>query len=735
MNAVHELDANRAFATASLTSVFSGLSIGTDAIFYTDNYGINAGWIRVLRTSRTDLVFGPGLGNLATSGRAFAYFNNTGVSSDKVLVTSDGGFTWEDAPDPNPFDFSPAPNEAISAESIRSSSLLYYGGDKGHVSVSTNGGNSWTILPRDFGDDIDEFDFTSYPSAFNPAVLFVGAEDSDNKNKVWITGDYGLTFSQVGDAPWGTGDGTIDLHIGGYDPATGTGHLIVVTGGATAVDDVWRLQMPTGNWTPLNLGVAWTSSDMIPAAGAGDGQVLMLWQNSTDGGPKFFYTFNAFTGNPALMKPISGADPGRNLLLELPPPPVPSAITLSTAFTLPGLTRQFVASNRIMELTLTGAFATKPAPTIPANGAVVPSNLGVNGIPAVLRWGAVEGADTYQVRIGLQPDLSDAIALGRGVVNDPLITSPQAILDAQRYALISGSVYYWQVQVQSAGGMPVEEGPWSDTKLFGVVPAAAGGVGGKNLTIRAGVTSATSIDLSWDQGGAQAGYQVRRFDIVAGTDAIIGGTLPQGATSLSDPTAVSGSLYCYVVLPVDAANAILGISDLECAMAGLQGGAPVPGHFGLRLNQSTVTTLSWDAPVGGADGYIPVVIPLDGSPVVNVSLDSTVRAVSRAEPGGRSTCYVLAAVQGVSFGSTNLLCGLPGFATLAAPSTGVAPGASPTAAPGRAGARPTTYTLRQLKERFQAATVDLRRGASAMQERAKQTVEKARPKGPGAVRN
>ena len=448
VSSMSELDGLKAFATVSVSSI--------DAVFYTDNYGPGAGWVRVLRTSRTDLSFGPGFGDMATTGKAFARFNSTGTTTDKVLVTTNSGMTWDDAAAPDPFANGPVANENLSAWSPRSASLVYYGGDKGHVAVTTDGAASWTVLAKDFGEDIDELDFTS-----DPAVFFVTGEDTDTTNKVWMTKDSGGTFTQVGAAPWGTGDGAINLDITGYNATTNTGYLLVMTSGATSTDEVYRLKMPDGAWEDLDLDVSWTDSNVFATPGVGDGVILVLYQNTADGGPLLFYTNVPFTGDSSKMTPTSGSDPAQNLMLELPGAPLTTATSMSTAKTLPGATTQFIASNRVMEMTLPATFTKGITATGPINNISVASNIGTEGVPATFRWSAIPGADLYSIRIGTDAVLSDATVIGTSTSNQFIVTSGV-------YSLIAGSSYYWQASVQSVDDVTDLESPWSPVASFRV---------------------------------------------------------------------------------------------------------------------------------------------------------------------------------------------------------------------------------------------------------------------------
>ncbi len=183
-----------------------------------------------------------------------------------------------------------------------------------------------------------------------------------------------------------------------------------------------------------------------------------------------------------------------------------------------------------------------------------------------------------------------------------------------------------------------------------------GSVGGKNLRITTG-----SIDLGWDAGSVQTGYTLLRYNTsTAATDLI---ALAAPATAYSDAAAANGVVYCYV-LAATGPSGLLGLSDLLCAMAGQQSGAVIPGAFTLALNQTATATLTWTPPAdGGAESYLLVRIPLDGSPVDNVVLGggatSTTQAVTAA-----GACFQLVAYRGAGFGISDVLCGVPGISTL-----------------------------------------------------------------------
>jgi hypothetical protein len=98
-------------------------------------------------------------------------------------------------------------------------------------------------------------------------------------------------------------------------------------------------------------------------------------------------------------------------------------------------------------------------------------------------------------------------------------------------------------------------------------------------------------------------------------------------------------------------------------MAGAAGGSTAPVDFTLALNQSATATMTWSPPAGGADSYLLVRIPLDGSPIDNVSLGGGATSSAQAVvPAG--TCFQLVAYRGADFGTSDVLCGVPGIVTL-----------------------------------------------------------------------
>ncbi|MSQ10319.1 MAG: hypothetical protein EXR52_04860 [Dehalococcoidia bacterium] len=180
--------------------------------------------------------------------------------------------------------------------------------------------------------------------------------------------------------------------------------------------------------------------------------------------------------------------------------------------------------------------------------------------------------------------------------------------------------------------------------------------GGKNLKMTTG-----SIDLSWTGGNAQAGYTLLQYNTSTGVATLI--SLAANATSYSDTAAANGVMYCYVLVPTSSDGAPLGLSDLLCGMAGMEGGDAIPSGFALTLEQTANATMTWTAPAGGATSYLLVRIPLDGSPVTSVALPGAAVTSTQAVVAA-GTCFQLLAYQGVVFGNSDVLCVLPGVSTL-----------------------------------------------------------------------
>lgn len=204
-------------------------------------------------------------------------------------------------------------------------------------------------------------------------------------------------------------------------------------------------------------------------------------------------------------------------------------------------------------------------------------------------------------------------------------------------------------------GVPRPQGPGCDLGAFESALDSSV-TGGKSLRI----TSASLAELSWHTGGRQSGYTLVRYNTVSGIADLV--SLPSAATSHSDTASFPNLITCYI-LAATGSSGLLGLSDLECALAGMAAGTVIPSGFTLALKQTTNASLSWSPPAGGADGYALVRIPLDGSAVVITPLAGA--ATSAMEPAGPAgACFQLAAYRDSGLGYTDILCGVPGISTL-----------------------------------------------------------------------
>jgi hypothetical protein len=173
------------------------------------------------------------------------------------------------------------------------------------------------------------------------------------------------------------------------------------------------------------------------------------------------------------------------------------------------------------------------------------------------------------------------------------------------------------------------------------------------------------VDLTWASGSGQTGYVIARL-----TDGLWtvppGGLLGPAETSYRDATVIPG-LHCYVVLPLGTNPQAL--SDLECAQVGFHTPTGAPRGFTLRLNQSSTASLTWDAPIDSPPGA-----PTDG--YLLVTLGSDARSLSATETSAAlpmlgAGCYVLGTTSGGAItGYSDILCGIPGLATVSSAAAG-----------------------------------------------------------------
>ncbi len=343
---------------------------------------------------------------------------------------------------------------------------------------------------------------------------------------------------------------------------------------------------------------------------------------------------------------------------------VNSTVSGNTAFEGAGLFTDGGATG-IVNTTIAANTATTGGGLRQRDGAVTLSNalLGDNT--------ATTGADCFgPVITGTHPNFMETTAacvvtgtapltgapLLGALANNGGLTQTHALL-AGSPALHSGSAAVCSaapVSAQDQRGTVRPQGPGCDLGAFEL--AAAPVAGGKNLKIATG-----SIDLSWTGGTAQTGYTLLQYNTSTAAANLI--PLAAGLTSYSDAAAVNGVMYCYVLVPTGPGGA-LGLSDLLCGMAGIEIGTVIPNAFALMLGGTANATVTWAAPAGGADSYLLQRIPLDGSPITNVALGggatTTAQAVTTA-----GTCFQLIAFKGAGFGTSDVLCGVPGVSTLA----------------------------------------------------------------------
>jgi hypothetical protein len=182
-------------------------------------------------------------------------------------------------------------------------------------------------------------------------------------------------------------------------------------------------------------------------------------------------------------------------------------------------------------------------------------------------------------------------------------------------------------------------------------------IGGRDLRIATG-----PLRLTWAAGTLQTGYAVVRADLATGASTTFpaAGLLPATTTNFTDPAPDGAQFPCYVAIAAGTAGAV-GVSDLLCAVDGLQAGAGAPGGFTLALEQSPLAHLSWMAPtVAGVAALRLHVFPFAGAGR-SVHLPASVTSATD-DTGGQPQCYLLVAEDsaGGALGNTDLLCGIPG---------------------------------------------------------------------------
>ena len=180
-------------------------------------------------------------------------------------------------------------------------------------------------------------------------------------------------------------------------------------------------------------------------------------------------------------------------------------------------------------------------------------------------------------------------------------------------------------------------------------------VGGKNLKVAA---QANANGLTWESGSQQTGYTLFRWNLASSKADIT--QFPAHATSAADADWDASAQYCYVLFATNA-SAMLGSSDLMCALRRLATGTPLPAGFSLSLNQSTSAVITFTA--GGAARTDLIRIPLDGAAVTTMRLNPGTHVLPLPAAG---MCFQLLASDSASYGLSDVLCGVPGVSTLSA---------------------------------------------------------------------
>ena len=111
-----------------------------------------------------------------------------------------------------------------------------------------------------------------------------------------------------------------------------------------------------------------------------------------------------------------------------------------------------------------------------------------------------------------------------------------------------------------------------------------------------------------------------------------------------------------------ARSAVVGNSDVLCALNGVGGGLP-PSSPKLQLNESTIATVTW-APSASVPDATYVVVAFGNTGVRSIPVPSATLTVSD-DTGGNTTCYVVVGLlDGSVVGATDALCGIPGLSHL-----------------------------------------------------------------------
>jgi len=559
VSSVRTIDASKAFANAT--------SAAGRAVFYTDNYGTGAAWRRSLRYAGTDLSLSPVPGSFTTDNILFV--RRSAATTDNLLKTSDGGRTWKKTAS-DPFGGSNNTNELLATDSggYISGSVAYIGGNSGHVSFTTDGGATWTLLSKSFGQGVDEFDFIDTART----MYIVTAQDNDNIRKLWWTSDSGATFTQIGDAStaWGSGNPAttaFNTTTRLVDKTTGKGTVIVVAGGAagggaTSVTDIFTYDLgaTSASWVKNETGQNWSSA--VDSYGAG----------TAANGPLFLYnpTLAGTDAAPALVQTvdipnITSSDWATRQRMNIEPPnafaagvTVATTALLSTCKDTAGVPCLNVTSKgQIQNYTVTQEFNGGLTVTSPANNSTTPTNVGNDGIPSVFRWNSVGKAACYEIQISLDnnfrsPTLDPTAVAASCPVTNGVSTGASYQVTSGIFALVTGQQYWWRVRVRATdssnnNGLKTF-GQWSAVNSFTVsTTSPTVNVPQPSLPLDNSNLPNLGTQLSWNNppGVTQIQVQVTPLN---GDGPAINLILGSAATSYDVPAPVFGT-GPYVMLP------------------------------------------------------------------------------------------------------------------------------------------------------------------------------------------
>jgi hypothetical protein len=170
-------------------------------------------------------------------------------------------------------------------------------------------------------------------------------------------------------------------------------------------------------------------------------------------------------------------------------------------------------------------------------------------------------------------------------------------------------------------------------------------VGGRNLRLT--LQTSGAVQLAWDSGTAQTGYDLMR----QGTTTI---AIPLAGSATSHAETPADAFVCYQLIPRNGSTA-LGSSDALCALRGFAV-PPGPSAITVHLNQSSTATVSWTAVVGATQYISYQPFALERSQVLAGGILTDTDAT-----GGAPSCYAIVA-QGIT-GNSNVVCAIPGTST------------------------------------------------------------------------